>query len=203
MGGVPGLGATRWGYLGKPKNPAYFEKGNRLAAAENMSPEAHQRRMRGLFKSWGVSTRKARGERVMTAKHKKNIQRAQRVRLRENIVKEVREIQEMARKMASTAMRVMEEIMCNEEAPEAARIAAGQVILERGYGKATQTSINAVIDSNGKPSEVTARELDTRVAEALKRVENLTGGAPEAADSKEQPADIRKRDRDPGSSSLH
>lgn len=180
-----------------------FVAGNKYAAAENMSPAAHSRRMAALYRGWATNTRKGRGERVMPAEVKKKIVRAQRSRLRENVAREVREIQDMARKLAGNAIEVMAEIMHNEEAPEAARIAASQVILERAYGKATQTNVNAVIDANGKPSEVTAKELDSRVAETLKRIESITGGAAEAAKGEDGSPDLRKHDRDPGGSSVH
>ena len=126
----------------------------------------------------------------------------QRVRLRMTVAKEQREIQEMARKGADAVMKRMFEI-ATTSMNETAAIAAGQVMLERGYGKANQTNINATIDANGKATDVSQKELDTRVAKVVERIEALTGGEAKAPKSKERPADVRELDRDPDSSSLH
>lgn len=107
------------------------------------------------------------------------------------IALEAHELQSLARKNATLAMQTLIEISQNKRAPEATRIAASSVILDRGYGKASQTSITAsVID--GKAKDINSAELDTRINRALKRVEDLTNRAPKAGPSKERPADIRK-----------
>lgn len=197
------LGGARWGaYVRNSGVMNPFPKGNRLAATENLTPEQHQRKMRGLFKAWAVRERQDRGERVMTAETKQKIQRAKRTRLRENLQSEVREIQSLARSYAVQAMEKLADIVENS-AQDSSVIAAAQVIFERAYGKATQTSINANIDANGKPTEVTSKELDTRIAETLKRVESLTGRAAEAETSEVRPPDVCVSDRDPGNSSFH
>lgn len=198
------LGGTRWGYkfAGRREGNPAFCKGAKLAAEGNMTPAAHQRRMKALYRGWGTRERKHRGERIMTAKHKTAIKRAQRSRLRENLQAEARDIQNLARQHAIEAVEILADIMQNS-AQDSARIAATQVILERAYGKATQTSINANIDANGRPTEVTSKELDTRIAETLKRVESLTGRTPKEEASEGQPADLCVGDRDTGDSSVH
>ena len=128
-----------------------------------------------------------------------------RVRLRETVAKEARDIQDMARRHATAAMERMAHIVNNPASPENAQIAAAAVILDRAYGRPNQTNTNLNVDANGKSTEVSTTELDRRIAEALRAVEALTGRARQAPKSKEQPADLRERDRDPNGpkSQLH
>ena len=125
-----------------------------------------------------------------------------RVRLRTTIAKEAREIQEIARTHATAVMDKLAEIVGNSH-NESAVIAAGQVLLDRAYGKSAQTNINANVDTHGKNTDVSQGELDKRIEQTLKRVEAITGGAPKAPKSEERPSDVRQLDRDPDSSSLH
>jgi hypothetical protein len=104
---------------------------------------------------------------------------------------EAHELQALARENATAAMQTLIEISKNKRAPEATRIAASAVILDRGYGKASQTSITANV-TNGKASDITSDELDKRVTSALKRVETLTNRAPKAGASKKGSVDLRK-----------
>jgi len=104
---------------------------------------------------------------------------------------EAHELQMLARENATAAMQTLIEISKNKRAPEATRIAASAVILDRGYGKASQTSITANV-TNGKASDITSDELDKRVNSALKRVEALTSRTPKAGTSKKGPTDLRK-----------
>ncbi len=104
---------------------------------------------------------------------------------------EAHELQLIARESAEDAMATLKEICKNKRAPEATRIAASAVILDRGYGKASQTSITANI-TNGKARDITADELDKRATAALKRVEELTKRAPKAGASPKRPADFHK-----------
>lgn len=139
----------------------------------------------------------------MKAPHKAAIKRAKRIRLRENIVAEARQIQNIARQNAVESMEILADIARDEGQNAASRIAAIALTLERAYGKATQTSISANIDANGKPTEVTSKELDTRIAETLKRVESLTGGEAQAEASESGSPDVCVSDRDSGGSSVH
>ena len=88
----------------------------------------------------------------------------------------------------------MAHIVNNPASPENAQIAAAAVILDRAYGRPNQTNTNLNVDANGKPTEVSTTELDRQIAEALRAVEALTGQTRQAPKSKEQPADLRKRD---------
>jgi len=108
---------------------------------------------------------------------------------------EAHELQSLARKNATLAMNTLIEISQNKRAPEATRIAASAVILDRGYGKASQTSITANV-SDGKAKDINSAELDTRISRALKRVEDLTKRTPEEGTGKKRPVDIRLADLD-------
>lgn len=104
---------------------------------------------------------------------------------------EAHELQQIARQNATLAMNTLVEISGNKRAPEATRIAASSVILDRAYGKASQTSITANV-TNGKASDLDSTELDKRIDRALKRVEDITNRAPKAGAGKKRPADLRK-----------
>jgi hypothetical protein len=108
------------------------------------------------------------------------------------IVKEAREIQEMARRYAPDAIKAMGDILKSKVASDLAKISAANSMLDRGYGKATQTNINATVNTDGKPSEVDEQELSRRIAETLARVEGLTKRKREKIKSQEQPAHLRK-----------
>ena len=104
---------------------------------------------------------------------------------------ELHELQALARENATAAMRTLIEIAKNKRAPEANRIAASAVILDRGYGKASQVSITASV-TNGKADNLDSTELDKRISRALKRVEDLTNRTPKAGTGQKRPADLRK-----------
>ena len=107
------------------------------------------------------------------------------------IALEAHELQQIARENATLAMNTLVEISGNHRAPETTRIAASVAILDRAYGRASQTSITANV-SDGKKSDLNATELDKRINQALKRAEELTKRAPEKGKSEERPADLRK-----------
>lgn len=113
------------------------------------------------------------------------------MKVKKAIALEAHELQQIARENATLAMNTLVEISGNPRAPEATRIAASAVILDRAYGKASQTSITANV-SNGKASDISAEELDSRVKRALKRVEDLTNRTPKAGTSKNRSSDLRK-----------
>jgi hypothetical protein len=184
-------------------NPVTFTEGNLYSCKENMSEEANRKRMRGLAKCWTIKARKKRGERIISYYGKKSREMRHRIRLRENMVKEAREIQELAKGFTGSAMKRVFDIINDEHARNADVIAAAQFLHDRAYGKATQTSISAKVDANGKSADIGAKELDTRIKQALARVERITGGAPEEGKGEERPADVRISDRDSGGSSVH
>ena len=103
---------------------------------------------------------------------------------------ELHELQALARENATAAMQVLIEIAKNKRAPEATRIAASAVILDRGYGKASQVSITASV-TNGKADNLDSTELDKRISRALKRVEDLTNRTPKAGTGQKRPVNLR------------
>ena len=114
-----------------------------------------------------------------------------RLKVKKAVALEAHELQALARENATAAMQTLIEISKNKRAPEATRIAASAVILDRGYGKASQTSITANV-TNGKASDITSDELDKRVTSALKRVEELTNRARKAGTSQKRPTNLRE-----------
>ena len=48
------------------------------------------------------------------------------------------DVQELAREQSPEAINTLAKIMTDEKAPPAARVAAANVLLDRGYGKPTQ-----------------------------------------------------------------
>lgn len=174
-------------------------KGNTWAAAANMTKESHERRMSGLFKAWQKCARLSKGEKLMTVRKKSK----KRAKLRKTIAMEHRDLQDTARKSSAAVMERLAEIVADSSTQPSVVVAAAQVIFDRAYGKASQTNINANLNADGKPSEISQAELDTRVAKALERVEALTGGKAKARPRKKRPPDLRELDRDPNSSTQH
>lgn len=112
------------------------------------------------------------------------------------IALEAHELQQIARENATLAMDTLVEISKNKRAPEATRIAASSVILDRAYGKASQTSITANV-TNGKTSDIDGQSLSKRIDHALKRVADLTNRVPKKAPSQKRPVDLRLYNPDP------
>jgi hypothetical protein len=110
---------------------------------------------------------------------------------RKAIQLELHELQALARENATAAMQTLIEISKNKRAPEANRIAASSVILDRGYGKSSHVNITASV-GNGKADSIDSTELDKRIGRALKRVEDLTNRTPKAGTGQKRPADLRK-----------
>ncbi len=159
---------------------------------------SHMKIMAALAKTWDTATRRGQGEKVMAKKVKekvgKVVKKRYRARLMLTVAKEAREIQDMARMRATAVMDRITDIALNSPV-ESVAVAAGNVVLERAYGRANQTNINAHIDANGKANEIDSKELDARITAALKRVEEATGtmgGEAEAPPREERPTDLRK-----------
>lgn len=180
-----------------------FYPGHQRGKEENMTPEAHIKRMQGLRKAWAVKALMDKGVKIVGVKAAARKHKRQRLRLRLTVAKEYREIQDSARRAADAVMKRMYAIVEDPTTQDTAAIAAGQVILERAYGKANQPNTNMNMDMNGKTNEIGTKELDQRVAKALERIEAITGRASTKVRSKEQPADIRKLDRDTGGTRVH
>lgn len=184
-----------------------FYPGHDRAKRENMPVESHANRMVGLFRTWSTGRFKREGKRLMPVRIRRKIgvntaKRHRRAR-QDRAVKSSREIQQIALDNAKGAMEVAVDLMYDRRARGSERLAAVDLVLNRAAGRPTQTNINASVDTNANPNEASAKELDTRIAETLERVEALTGRAPKKTPRKRRPIDLRINDRDPGSSNLH
>ena len=78
------------------------------------------------------------------------------------MAKPLLEIRSLARTYTESAMKTLVHIMREPTAPAAARIAAAQTLLDRGWGKAVQT-IEATVN-NVDASRVSDMELATIIA---------------------------------------
>jgi hypothetical protein len=105
---------------------------------------------------------------------------------------EAREMVDLARQKARKAMQVYEDVIDAEAAADTAKIQAANAILDRAYGKATQTSVNTQVNADGKPTEIDDKELNRRIDEALKRVEAVARGEGQADHSEVGSPDLRK-----------
>lgn len=158
--------------------------------------------MAAMYKGWKMTARKADGEKIVTKYQKEKKENRQRVRLKETVAKEAREIQEMARMAADKAMECLVGMIDDPDTRSSDKISAINILLDRAYGKATQTNVNTNIDA-GKEADVSEAELNRRIKAALTRVEAITGGAGEAQQSEERPVDVRELDRDTNGSTKH
>ena len=67
------------------------------------------------------------------------------------MAKAMADIRSLARAHTETAIRVLAGIMREDEAPAAARVAAAQALLDRGWGKPVQ----ALVGADGGPLQIT------------------------------------------------
>jgi hypothetical protein len=100
------------------------------------------------------------------------------------------DIRSLARAHTETALNTLAGIMKQEDAPPAARVAAANSLLDRGWGKPVQP-IDDVTDER-KLNDLSSTELDARIADLLGRVESLAGGTAGEAQGKERSSDVRK-----------
>ncbi len=73
------------------------------------------------------------------------------------------DVQELARQQSPHAIKTLVEIMSNEKTPPAARVAAANALLDRGYGKPTQPiskTLAKVDPSTMSDEELTAIALN-------------------------------------------
>ena len=105
---------------------------------------------------------------------------------------EARKLTELCRKDAEEVYGEVKKILMSDTSADTAKLTAAQMILDRAYGKATQTQVNAQVNADGKTSEIDDSELTRRINDAVKRVEDVTKGTGEAVASAERPADLRK-----------
>lgn len=105
------------------------------------------------------------------------------------------EIQQYIRERAERYLAELDRIATSEETSGNEKLAAIQQLMDRGYGKATQTTVNSNLDGDAKPKELSTDELLRRVDEAIQRAEKTQGlasGVGKEAEGTEGPADLRK-----------
>lgn len=73
----------------------------------------------------------------------------------------VGELQALTREYTKEAIEALHNIMLNEKAPPAARVAAANSILDRGYGRPSQTINQGLADKPG--DQMTDEELIARI----------------------------------------
>jgi len=117
---------------------------------------------------------------------------AKRMARADKIAADRKDLQDIARDYTEESMKIAAEIMRNENEVGSVRLQAIQLIQDRGFGKPTVTQVNTNLNADVKPKEVNAEELDTRIAEALNRVEKLTRREAEAPESEERPVNLRQ-----------
>jgi len=105
---------------------------------------------------------------------------------------ESRELVNAARRRAEKALKVLDDVIDSETSADTAKLAAAKEILDRAFGKPTQTNVNANVNADGKTSEIDNRELDQRLDQLVRRVEAASGREEEAPASQERSADLRK-----------
>lgn len=122
----------------------------------------------------------------------KGILREDNMDRRVRISLEARDLQDLSRELAPKAMETLVNILDNPESADTAKLAAAQIILDRGYGKPAATmNLNTNLDS--KPAELDDTALAQRTAETLRKIEKLTKTNSESTEVEEKkPSDLRK-----------
>jgi len=77
------------------------------------------------------------------------------------------DVQELARAKSPKALDTLEAIMLDEKAPPAARVAAANGLLDRGYGRPTQPIAQTLARID--PNNLSDEELAAIVAPAVRR----------------------------------
>jgi hypothetical protein len=83
------------------------------------------------------------------------------------VAKTPTDIRSLARKHTESAIRTLANIMAAPRSPAAARVSAAQVLLDRGWGKATQV-VEATIDDKRDAADWTRDELVQIINDARK-----------------------------------
>ena len=77
------------------------------------------------------------------------------------------DVQELARQQSPQAIDALAKIMSDEKAPPAARVAAANALLDRGYGKPTQPISKTLVKAD--PSTMSDEELAAIVKNGAER----------------------------------
>lgn len=190
---------TRAGFVSR----AGLHYGESHCTTEKCTPEVNAARFANLTRLWQgiaegriITSKKGikRGKQVKRNKAEKKFMDPK-IRLQVTAIRDAREIQDRARTMAQAAMDRAFQVLSNPNSQDSAALQAAELVLNRAYGKPNQTNTNLNVDANGKLNEISGAELNQRIKEALKRVEDITGRERQAPQSKKQSANLRKLDR--------
>lgn len=166
---------------GLPRHPGWFLKGNKDQDIGHSQALGRK----------NVNPFGSRGKAAYGFKRMNKLKRP-RTKLEEKIVRDAREIKDLAAMHAPEAIKVIAEIMKDVKTLDAVRIVAANALIDRGYGKATQMSVTATVNADGKTSEIDDKELTSRINSALERVERITGREKQPPKSEERSTDVRK-----------
>jgi hypothetical protein len=95
------------------------------------------------------------------------------------------DIRSLARTHTKTAIRVLNRIMKDAEAPHAARVTAAQALLDRGWGKAPQFNTNSADEFN-KVMDMT----DEQILAELTQLRATGGTSDELAEAPHDPSQL-------------
>jgi len=149
------------------------------------------RRDKGQFKK-GNWQGKASQEEWINTKDERMAQKELTKRVYTMITKTHLEMTQRAREKAEKLIELLETIAFSDDSSENAKLAAAQQLLDRAYGKSTQMNVNSNMDAGGRPKDISARDLDRRIDETIRRVEGTPERVQEEAAGPEGPPDLRK-----------
>lgn len=108
---------------------------------------------------------------------------------------EARKLNELCRLEADEIMTELRRMYKDPVTADTVKVKIMEMIMDRGFGKATQTQVNAQVNTDGKTSQIDDAELNRRISETLDAVERVKNTASrEAAEitGTNGPADLRK-----------
>jgi hypothetical protein len=108
---------------------------------------------------------------------------------------ESRKLTEICRETAEEVMDVVKTILHSDTSADTAKLTAAQMILDRAYGKATQTQVNAQVNADGKTTEIDDSELQRRISDALEAVNRVAASGTrktEEGSGEKRPLNLRK-----------
>lgn len=116
------------------------------------------------------------------------------VRAAKHILKQDKssDIQRQARKYSPDALRALRDVLRSKMSTDLAKISAATALLDRGFGRPSQTNINAAVNTDGPPSKIEEIELNRRITDCLERIEGATRRTREKIKSPKRPVDIRQ-----------
>jgi len=89
---------------------------------------------------------------------------------------EIRDVQELAKRSMKAGLDRVNKIIADEKSQDHTALACVAFLADRAYGKAVQPNLNASVNENGSPNEISDAELAKRIDETLSRINAITGG---------------------------